>query len=79
VLTYSQRGEKMNFVNRSKLRGKLAEHEVTREQLAEKLGIGCSALYNKMKGESEFTEKEIVILYKEFGMDIFFLDNLPTF
>lgn len=68
----------MSFVNRSKLRGKLAEREWTREQLAEKLGIGNTALYNKMKGESEFTEKEISILKNEFGTDIFFLDNVFT-
>lgn len=65
----------MNFVNRSKLRGKLAENEITREQLAEKLGISCSTLHYKMKGESEFTETEIKLLYDNFGTDVIFLNQ----
>lgn len=68
--------------NRSKLRGKMAEKEISVEKMAYSIGINPATLYRKTIGESEFTRSEIqkiaaiLSLSMQEVKDIFFADEL---
>ncbi len=64
----------MQFVNRSKLKGAIAEQGLKRSDLAEELCIKLPALSEKIAGRRRFNEDEMAILAQRFGKDIFFLD-----
>lgn len=61
----------MEFINRVKLRGLMAEKEISNSDLSHLLNITASAMRNKMRGNNQFTESEIVVLKKHFGDEIF--------
>ncbi len=68
--------------NRNKLRGKMAEKEISVEKMAYKIGINPVTLYRKTVGESEFTRSEIQKITEILSLsmqevkDIFFADEL---
>lgn len=64
----------MQFVNRSKLKGAIAEKGLKRSELADELGIKTPALSEKISGRRRFNENEMAILGHLFGKDVFFLD-----
>ena len=64
----------MQFVNRSKLKGAIAEQGLKRSDLAEELCIKLPALCEKLAGRRRFSEEEMAVLAQHFGKDIFFLD-----
>lgn len=64
----------MQFVNRSKLKGAIAERGLKRCELADELGIKIPALSEKIAGRRRFNENEMAILAQLFGQDIFFLN-----
>jgi len=64
----------MQFVNRSKLKGAIAERGMKRNDLAEELCIKLPALSEKLAGRRRFNEEEMALLAQKFGKDIFFLD-----
>lgn len=66
------------MVKTEKLTGLLAEKSISFPKAANSLGIGKKAFYCKMRGESQFKQKEIVSLKNLLGLsdaeliDIFF-------
>ena len=62
------------FVNRDKLRGAMAERNMTQYDLARVLSLTLANTNLKINGKRRFTEGEIYLLGKEFGKDIFFLE-----
>lgn len=62
-----------NFVDRSKVRGKMAEMGYTQEKLSEVLGISRATLNSRLQDSSSFTESEIKSLSEIFGYGIFIL------
>lgn len=64
----------MQFVNRSKLKGVIAERGLKRSELADELGIQIPALSEKIAGRRRFNENEMALLAQLFGKDVFFLD-----
>lgn len=66
----------------NKLRGKMAEKNITFDKLASILGINYATLYRKTKGESEFTRCEIQQISNALSLswqevkDIFFGEEL---
>lgn len=46
-------------MNANKLRGKIKERGETLEQFAEQMGISTTALYRKLRGDTEFSREEI--------------------
>lgn len=63
-----------DFVNRNKLRGKMAENSYTQTTLSKELDICRQSLSDKLAGKSQFSESEIAILAKKFGEDVFYLE-----
>ena len=61
----------MNYINRAKLKGLMAEKNITATTLSNLLGISRQVFYLRLKGDRDFTENEICILAKKFGKDIF--------
>ncbi|WP_270456087.1 DUF739 family protein [Allisonella histaminiformans] len=49
----------MSF-NYAKLNGRMAERGISKEKLAELIGISRSSLYKKLISDREFTQKEII-------------------
>lgn len=68
----------MQFVNRSKLQGILAERHILKKDLADDLCITHTCLSLKLKGVRNFNETEIAVLASIFGSSIFFLDSSDT-
>lgn len=63
------------FINRMKLRGLLAENNLSQMKLAEELNISYQMLSMKLNDHYMFTEREIAILYNIFHtLDLFNLD-----
>ena len=66
------------MVNTNKLKGKLVEHEMTQQDLADLLGMDRSTFYRKMKEGGRFSIQEvnqiveIIPLTKDEALDIFF-------
>jgi len=63
--------EQFALINRKKLKGLLAENNLTYSDVSKDLGISRQAFYNKMVGIRLFNEHEIYILKMSFGNDIF--------
>jgi len=62
--------------NRNKLRGKLAEANMTIEALANALGINSVTLYRKMSGESDFSRSEMQIIRQTFRLSAGEMDEI---
>lgn len=56
--------------NVAKLRGLIAEKDITQEVLAEAIGMTLSALNSKLKGRSEFKLNEISRIARYFDVDV---------
>lgn len=69
-------------MNKAKLRGKMAEHNMTGSMLAEAIGLNRVTLYDKMNGHAEFKLAELYAIIKvlELSADdiftIFFADEV---
>ncbi len=61
----------IDFVNREKLRGVMAEKGLKQNDIAKELGVSRSTFSQKMTGDNRFREHEIYILGKLFGKRIF--------
>lgn len=48
----------------AKLRGRMAEKNVTQEKLAKELGISKATMNNRLNGKSEFGLKELQIIFQ---------------
>lgn len=59
------------FIDRTKLRGKMAEKMLSQQDMANKLRISRFSFNNKILGKNEFNEKEIAVLVELFGDEIF--------
>lgn len=59
------------FVNRLKLKGKMVEKGISVSTLSRDLDLSRTALYNKLCGRVDFSEREIALLKKTFGTYIF--------
>lgn len=66
------------LINRDKLRGCMAEHRTTQEEIAVYLGITRASMNNKMTQKTDFNEKEIALLRNKFGDVIFFTLNIVS-
>ena len=53
----------------SKLIGRMAELNVSRDDLAAAIGVSRSALYHKMRSDTEFTQNEIKACVKTLNLD----------
>ena len=68
-------------MNVAKLKGKFTECELTREEVAQILGINRATLSRKLSGENEFSRTEIQLLKDHLNLseqeflDIFFNEN----
>ena len=51
------------------LRGKMAEKNMTQNQLASEIGICANSLSRKMLGKREFTLSEVVKICKTLGIE----------
>lgn len=65
----------MKVVNRTQLKMKMVEADLTYKDLAAELSLSYQGLYQKIKGKRDFNESEIFKLSQLFGHDIFFLDS----
>lgn len=69
-------------MNTKELKVQMLRNEKTAEQLCYAIGISKSAWFRKIKGESQFTQKEIAGLKSELNLDdhlvgiIFFNDKV---
>lgn len=65
---------KTSGVNVSKIRGLMAEHNVTQEQVAKMLGISSVSFRQRMSGRASFKAEEIHMLseYFKVSVSIFF-------
>ena len=60
------------FINRMKLRGLMAENNLSQNKLAKELNISYQMLSMKLNDHYMFTEREIAILYDLFHtLDLF--------
>ncbi|MCM1259663.1 MAG: helix-turn-helix domain-containing protein [Prevotella sp.] len=57
-------------MNISKLKGLMAEHGDTQEDIAKLLNIHVTSLYHKMKGKTEFKFSEVQIIASHYNVDI---------
>lgn len=71
------------MVNVLKLKGKMAEREMSTAELARKIGVDTSTLYRKLCADGEtFTIKEANLIVKELNLNkedavsIFFSSNV---
>lgn len=68
------------MINIPKLRGKIVENEMSISDLAEKIGISKSTLYQKINGNVSFTIDEVILIAKMLDLtkdefnNIFFAD-----
>jgi plasmid maintenance system antidote protein VapI len=68
------------MINIPKLRGKIVENEMSISDLAEKMGISKSALYQKINNSVSFTIDEVATISKVLNLskdefnNIFFAD-----
>lgn len=68
------------MINIPKLRGKIVENEMSISDLAEKMGISKSTLYQKINNSVSFTIDEVVTISKVLNLskdefnNIFFAD-----
>ena len=68
-------------MNIQKLKGKLAECDITISAMADMLGISYTAMHNKMHGRSQFTQGEMRTIAERLKltndeiMNIFFTDE----
>lgn len=68
------------MINIPKLRGKIVENEMSISDLAEKMGISKSTLYQKINGNVSFTIDEVILIAKMLDLtkdefnNIFFAD-----
>lgn len=51
-------------MNEMELRAAIARNGLSAPKLAERIGIGKKAIYQKMRGETQFTQKEISAIAK---------------
>ena len=66
------------MVNTSKIRGLIAEHNMTQSQVAKRLGIADDTFYRKMKSgkfDTDEAYKLIQILKIENPMEVFFMSE----
>lgn len=65
-------------MNVNKLKGLMAENNITQQDVAKLLNISSTGLYKKLTGKAEFKASEIKILADFFSVstDIFFKDNV---
>jgi transcriptional regulator with XRE-family HTH domain len=65
-------------MNVNKLKGLMAENDITQQEIAKLLNISPTGLNKKLTGKSEFKASEIKILADFFKVstDIFFKDNV---
>jgi plasmid maintenance system antidote protein VapI len=61
----------MEFIDRQKLKGKMAERSMTYDDIARILKIDKRSVGNKIRGYTQFNEEEISELKKRFGTSIF--------
>lgn len=67
---------KNEIINRTKLRGLMAENNLSQIVLANRLGCTSSTFNLKINRKREFTEREIAILYDLFHtLDLFNFDK----
>lgn len=57
-------------MNIAKLKGLMAEHGDTQEDIAKLLNIHVTSLYHKMKGKTEFKFSEVQMLANHYKVDI---------
>ena len=57
-------------MNVFKLKGLMAEHGETQQDIAKLLGIHVTSLYHKLKGTTEFKISELLILAEHYKVDI---------
>lgn len=55
-------------MDRSELRAEIARKNIAKGELAKALGISRAAFYQKLNGEREFKETEMVTLIKALGL-----------
>ena len=53
-----------------KMEAKMAMRGIKKKTMASRLGISERCLYNKMKGKTPFTRKEVEVLQKDFFPDM---------
>lgn len=56
-------------MNAHELKAQMVRKDKSAKQLCTAMGICKSAWYRKVKGESEFTQSEIIVLRQELGLD----------
>lgn len=61
----------MEFIDRTKLKIKMLEKDISKKDLAEYLCLSYQGLYKKLTHMSNFSETEICMLKRKFGKDIF--------
>lgn len=67
-------------MNPARLKVEIERHGMSVPKLASKIGIGKKAMYQKMRGETQFTQREIGAIAKELDLKkdgllaIFFAD-----
>lgn len=59
------------LINLTKLRGKMAENNLTSRELAEMLNLSRTSISLKLNGIRQFCDSEIYILATKFGSYIF--------
>ena len=64
----------MQFVNRNKLKGAMAERGMTQVDLAQELNLNLANTNLKINGKRKFTEPEMYVLGQLFGTRVFFLE-----
>ena len=56
-------------MNEMELRGEMVKHGFTMAKLAEAIGIGKKAMWNKLTGKSDFTQSEIKKISSVLNLD----------
>lgn len=67
--TNTTKGGDIMAYDYSKLIGRMAELNISRDDLAAAIGVSRSALYHKMRSDTEFTQDEIKACVKTLNLD----------
>lgn len=60
------------LISRSALKAEMARKNITQRNLSKILNLSTASVNRKLIGSSQFSEDQIVVLYKTFGNAIFF-------